>query len=281
VKGGLQGSIESCVAPSRRGLASGLIFVGVGLGIVASGTLVPLLLRMGLAATWCGLGALALLLTAGAWSAWPNERPTDAARRARSSKPRAARPPALSVLYVEYALTAVGLVPHMVFLVDFVARGLGQGLDSGARIWVLYGLGAMLGPVLAGLLADRIGFRPALRLAFTLEAATVALLAITGSAASLIVSSVIVGALTPSVVPLVLGRIREIALPDAGEQTAAWSIATAAFALGQAAAAYGFSFLFAQTGNYALLFALGAVAAVVALATDLVAPRRRIVTSEE
>src|ERR1700760_3313873 len=51
------------VAPSRHGLASGAIFTGVGLGIAASGTLVPLLMRAGLAQTWFGLGAVALVLT--------------------------------------------------------------------------------------------------------------------------------------------------------------------------------------------------------------------------
>src|SRR5262249_55832942 len=61
------------VPPARRGLAGGVIFTGVGLGIAASGTLVPLLLRMGLVATWCGLGVLALALTALAWRGWPDE----------------------------------------------------------------------------------------------------------------------------------------------------------------------------------------------------------------
>ena len=40
--------------PKRRGLIGGLIFTGVGLGVAASGTLVPLLLRAGLPATWIG-----------------------------------------------------------------------------------------------------------------------------------------------------------------------------------------------------------------------------------
>ena len=39
----------ACVPAARRGLAGGAIFTGVGLGIAASGTLVPLLLRIGLA----------------------------------------------------------------------------------------------------------------------------------------------------------------------------------------------------------------------------------------
>jgi hypothetical protein len=45
-------------AAARRGAASGFIFMGVGLGIAASGTLVPLLLRQGLTQAWLGLGAL-------------------------------------------------------------------------------------------------------------------------------------------------------------------------------------------------------------------------------
>jgi len=64
----------------------------------------------------------------------------------------------LWALYVEHVLNAAGLVPHMVFLVDFVARGLGRGIPTGARYWILFGVGAVMGPVLAGAAADRIGF---------------------------------------------------------------------------------------------------------------------------
>jgi len=55
------------IPAARRGLVSGLIFTGVGLGIAASGTLVPVLLHFSLVTTWCGLGVAALLLTAIAW----------------------------------------------------------------------------------------------------------------------------------------------------------------------------------------------------------------------
>jgi hypothetical protein len=118
------------VPAGRRGLAGGVIFTGVGLGIAASGVVVPLLLRAGLAATWCGLGAIALLLTLLTWRAWPPTQPA----LARITADRAPRqgPVALRALYGEYGLNAAGLVPHMVFLVDFVARGLGAGLETGA-----------------------------------------------------------------------------------------------------------------------------------------------------
>jgi MFS family permease len=108
----------------------------------------------------------------------------------------------LGALYVEYALNAFGLVPHMILRADFVARGLGQGLEAGARYRILFGLGAMTGPVLAGYTADRLGFKLALRLAFLVQTVAIAVLATDASSISLIVSSIIVGACVPGIVPL-------------------------------------------------------------------------------
>jgi predicted MFS family arabinose efflux permease len=256
------------VPPSRRGLAGGIIFVGVGIGIVASGTLVPLLLRQGLTATWVGLGILSLVLTLISWGGWPVES-TPAANPNAHRQPH--RTGALRALYVEYALNAAGLVPHMIFLVDFIARGLGQGLQAGAEYWVLFGLGATVGPLLSGHLADRTGFRPALRLAYLVQACAVVLPALNLGPLSLIISSFVVGAFTPGIVPLVLGRVHELLAHHPNEQRAAWSTATVSFAILQAGAAYGLSFVFAHSGSYQLLFTIGSAALLIALTIDLVA----------
>jgi predicted MFS family arabinose efflux permease len=258
------------IPPSRRGLAGGAIFTGVGLGIAASGTLVPPLVHAGLPEAWFGLGTLALVLTAASWSGWPHELPRTA--RSVTLTPRRR---ALVALYVEYGLNAAGLVPHMLFLVDFIARGLGQGLASGARYWVLFGVGAMLGPLANGRLADRIGFASAFRLALIVQAVCVALLAASAEPWSLTLSSFVVGAMLPGVVPLVLGRTHELIPHNPDQQIRAWGLCTVAFALGQAAAAYGFSFIFAQTGGgYRLLYALGATALGLALIIDLAVAAR-------
>jgi predicted MFS family arabinose efflux permease len=168
----------------------------------------------------------------------------------------------------------------MLFLVDFVARGLGQGLDSGAQYWVLFGLGAVVGPLLSGHLADRTGFGPALRLAFFMQAVAVLLPALGTGTPGLIVSSLVMGAFTPGIVPLALGRIHELLPHDAAAQKAAWSAATTGFALLQAVGAYGLTFVFTETGgDYRLLFVIGAVAFALTLGIDLVtgvsAARRR------
>jgi predicted MFS family arabinose efflux permease len=259
------------IAPGKRGLVGGVIFAGVGLGVAASGTLIPLLLQQGLRQSWYGLGALSAVLTLVSWKAWPAEVP--ATEHAFDGQvPQHGRPrTVIRVLSAEYGLNALALVPHMVFLVDFVARGLGQGISSGSRYWVLYGIGATIGPLLTGHLADRAGFGPALRVAFLVEAIAILLPALSSAPAAMIVSSVIVGGFTPGIVPLVLGRIHELLPHNSAGQRAAWAQATTTFALFQAAGAYGLSYLFERTGgDYAVLFVIGAGAVTASLAIDLV-----------
>ncbi|MEY9601472.1 putative MFS family arabinose efflux permease [Bradyrhizobium japonicum] len=256
------------VSATRRGIGGGVIFAGVGLGVAASGTLVPLLLQQGLQQSWYGLGVLSAVLTLASWWNWPAEARSDAAPSHHAKSHQAS--PAVRALLVQYGLNAVALVPHMVFIVDFVARGLGQGIAAGSRYWVLYGLGAIVGPLVTGHLGDRSGFGPALRAAFLIEAAAVLLPTVSTAPLSLIVSSVVVGGFTPGIVPLVLGRILELVPHSTEQQRATWSHATTSFALFQAAAAYGFSWIYAQTGgDYLVLFALGGAAVVLALAIDL------------
>jgi len=256
------------IVPSRRGLAGGVIFMGVGVGVAASGTLIPLLLQQGLRQAWLGLGVMSLLLTAIGWGGWPRDAAANISPTRHASAPKLRE---LRALYIEYALNAAGWVPHMIFLVDFVARGMGKGIEIGAQYWVLFGIGATIGPILAGHLADRAGFGAALRLAFLLEAIAVAIPAFDLGQMWLIASSVVVGAFVTGTVPLVLGRIGELLPHHPAKQKVAWSLATVFFALFQAAAAYALSFVFDHTnGNYQILFLIGAAAMMLALTIDLV-----------
>ncbi|MGF6985165.1 YbfB/YjiJ family MFS transporter [Paraburkholderia sp. CNPSo 3155] len=269
-------TILAHVPAARRGFASGGIFTGIGLGIAASGTIVPILLHQGLTWTWLGLAAVSLVLTAVAWNGWPEQAaPAHAAAHSRFEKAPAYPRAGLRALYAEYGLNAVGLVPHMLFLVDFVARGLGRGVDAGAEFWVLYGLGAIVGPLAAGHLADRAGFGRALRVAFLVQAVAVAIPAAgLFGPAGLMVSAFIVGAFTPGIVPLALGRVNELLVHHPSAVKDAWSRATTSFAVMQALAAYGLSFVFSSSGgNYPVLYAIGAVALLFALAVDLFAAR--------
>ena len=67
---------------------------------------------------------------------------------------------------------------------------------------------------------------------------------------------------------VVFGRIHELVGQDEAAQRLYWSRATAGFALGQAAAGYVFSYIFAQTQSHLHLFSAAAVVLFVAFVVD-------------
>jgi predicted MFS family arabinose efflux permease len=254
------------VPAARRGLASGAIFLGIGLGIAGSGTLVPPLLSLGLQQTWFGLGLLALVLTAASWWAWPNGTQQEPAPAAHTPLPT---PAGVYLLFAQYAFMAAGLVPAMVFLVDYVARGLGDGPQVGAMVWVMYGLGSIVGPVTYGCLADKLGARASIRLVLVVQALAVGLLPFAGSFTALALLAVILGSFPPGIVPLALARVHEL-LPNHHQQQLAWSRATVSFATFQALSGFAYSALFNSSGgHHRLLFMIAAGAIVVALMLEL------------
>ena len=261
------------VPAARKGLASGAIFLGVGLGIAGSGTLVPFLLSLGLRDAWIGLGLVSLLLTAVSWFGWPSAGATAAVNAAAVQDVQPGKPtpldPAVYLLFGQYALMAVGLVPAMVFLVDYVTRGQGASAHIGALIWVMYGVGAILGPVIYGFLADHLGARNSIRLVLLVQALAVAGLCMTHSYLLLALLAVIIGSFPPGIVPLALARIHEL-VPGHEQQQVAWSRATVSFATFQALAGYGYSVVFnGNGGHHVMLFAIAAGAIAVALIADL------------
>lgn len=239
-----------------RGRVGGAIFAGVGCGIVASSVALPLLLTFGVTPAWIGLAAGALACTAIAWPYWPPHAPAAPAQSA---------PPAeLARLIAAYAVSAFAIVPHLLLLSDYVARWLGHGVGLGSVAFAVYGIGAALGPLVGGWFSDRVGFGRTLSAAIAIQAVAIALPAMLRSLPAAMISALFVGALTPGIPPLVLGRAGELA----GMQAAArsWRTATIAYALTQALGAFAAAAVFARIRAHPPLFVAGAVCALVALA---------------
>ena len=261
------------VPADRKGLASGAIFLGLGVGIAASGTIVPLLLNLGLRNTWIGIAVLSAALTAATWSGWPSATKSQAHSPQAPSVAKTRNAAVVRVLYAEYALMALGLVPTMVFLVDFIARGLGAGAHVGASYWILYGAGAIFGAPIYGFIADRFGGSLAIRVLSLLQVFVVAMLAVSSNAILIGVLTVLIGSFPPGVVPMMLTRVHEAVPHDHAAQHAVWSRVTTTFAAFQAVAGYAYSALFnASGGNHRLLFAIGAVALAFIVVVDFASP---------
>ncbi len=254
-------AMQGVVAPHRRGLAGGLMFSGVGTGIVVGAVVVPTLLPYGVAEIWLGLAAAALLLTLLSWRWWPDAPPPArfAAIRLQGEKRR---------LIIAYTLAAVAATPHMAWWPDFIARGLGRGTDAGARAWLVFGLAGVAGPTICGRLADRFGTGIALQAVFAAQAAGLLvalspLVSVPFGSTLQTLSGAIAGATSIGTTTLTLTRAREVA-PDA--PGALWRIGTICWGASQVATGFLLAWLFARTGSHEILFLVGLVGAFGALA---------------
>ena len=259
------------VPAQRRGIASGAIFLGIGLGILASGTVVPALLDYGLQAAWLGLAAFAAVLTAATWNAWPTSLPA-ANAQAKAAIPEAH--PHVAILYVEFGLMALAPVAAMLFLVDFVSRELNAGTHIGSTFWIVYGVGAIIGPPAYGYLIDRFGAIVAVRWIFVVQCVCLVWLSYANDVTSIGFISLMLGTFTAGVVPLVLAWLREVIPGDVDRQNKVWSGGTVVFAGAQVTAGYAYSAILAANGGfYRELFLFSGAAIGLALLINLIAPR--------
>jgi predicted MFS family arabinose efflux permease len=250
----LAGPAVQLVVPARmRGLAAGLVFAGVGIGIVLGALLIPLVVPSGLPAAWLSLAALAAFLTAVSWRFWPD---VPAPRPMRL--PRLRGPAGRLVL--AYAGAAVAQTAHMVWWPDFIARGLGQGTAVASDFWILYGVTGACGPALWGRLGDRFGAAPMLRLAMAVQAVALALPLLDTSTPILVLSTICGGATAIGLTALTLTRARDLA---GDEASGVWRVSTATFGLAQTLTGFLMAWLYAATHGHAALFATGLAGAVV------------------
>lgn len=280
---GIAGAVLVVVGPSlalaatpvsRRTQVGAMAFMGIGLGVLLSATLVPLFMTLSLTATWLVLGLACLLV------GWLGDRgmatlPTPPPAPSRTDgHPGTHHVPMAVVCLVmaAYALDGAGFVPHTVFWVDYLVREAALGQATGSLQWALFGIGAVLGPLLAGLTARRLGWHGALASAFMLKALAVALPLVSLALVSRSLSSLLVGAMIPGVVALTSGRLAELVGPQAHKRM--WGWATASFAAAQALSGYGMSAWYATLGTYLPLYALGA--ALLAAGGCLVLMSRRV-----
>jgi hypothetical protein len=165
---------------SRRAAAAqgALIYVGPGLGIVASGLAATALvaLQAGAAAGWLTFGLLAAVLTAAVWRAFDATRSVAAPPLASAAADEAgagAGPGQMGLLTVAYGLAGIGYIVTATFL-PVIAR---QALPASPYLdlfWPLFGVGVMLGALGASRLSPGGDLRLRLAACYLLQAAGIA-----------------------------------------------------------------------------------------------------------
>lgn len=162
---------------ARRGASAtgALIYVGPGLGIVASGLAASALVQLqaGAAAGWLTFGLLAALLTAAVWRAFDAARGVAApasAGAATAASHAGAGPVEMGLLTMAYGLAGIGYIVTATFL-PVIARAAMPGSPYLDLFWPLFGIGVMLGALGASRLSSRGDLRLRLAVCYLLQAA--------------------------------------------------------------------------------------------------------------
>ena len=259
-------AVQAVVPVSMRGLASGIVITGVGLGIMSGAVLVPAMLAWGLGTVWLALAAAAALLAALSWTIWPDVPAPPAAARGGPALPNGT-----GTLLVIYGLAGLAGTAHMVFWPDFIARGLGLGTQAGGLAWLGFGAAASLGGVVFGRLADWLGARRAMAVGVAVQVVSLVVPLLGTGTLALAVSTAGAGVTVLGITVLALVRSRELGGVAAPRL---WRLATGVWGVTTASAGFFLSWLLASTGSHFSLFATGLAAALAALAVALWPPTR-------
>ena len=277
VLAGVTGAILMVVVPpfvvrqhesAMKTRVSSLIFSGLGLGIVISGTLIPLLIKQSVTLTWLVMGIISLTLTLCSWNHWNKKK--DFAPEKSDSSSLVVRPVSLPktvkitivLLLIAYSLDAIGYLPHTLFWVDFLVSQLKLSVFAGGFFWAVLGVGAVIGPIIAGSLAEKLGLKKSLVFCFLLKSLGVLLPLVSTYSISLFFSSLLVGAFTPGVIALISAYLLECTGTQLHPRL--WMLMTFCFAVSQAVAGYVMTLITAHTHSYFSLFEISTAALIIA-----------------
>ncbi|MFF7468263.1 YbfB/YjiJ family MFS transporter [Streptomyces sp. NPDC008092] len=201
----------------------GWAFGGVGAGIALSGLLVLALRSVSdWRAAWWAAAALTGVLAVASWRLRPEDAP---AASVPGDRPGVRTHRWFGALFVSYFLEGVGYIVAGTFLVAAIGQGSPGWVGSGA--WVLVGLAAVPSSALWARLGRRWS-RPGLLLtALTIQAAGIALPALTGSTAAALGSAVLFGATFLGVSTLALATGAHLRFPRSV------ALLTAGYSVGQ------------------------------------------------
>ncbi|MGI9522053.1 MAG: YbfB/YjiJ family MFS transporter [Hyphomicrobiaceae bacterium] len=248
-------AIATVHAPDdKRPQAASYVFIGVGLGILLTGSAVPIALEHGLPAAWWTIALVGII--AALLARWGLHELPQATRVTREPFSLPWNGTWLALIAASFCFS-FGIVPHTLYWFDFLARTQQLGYVVAGAHWIVIGLFGILGPMFAAKLAAGVGTAAATTITFLILAVGIAIPVVSHTSFSLIVSSIIFG-MQPGVSTMLAARVRDL---GTAAQTPEMMRATIiANGVGAAAGGVAIPTLLDATSTPALLFAFGAAA---------------------
>lgn len=253
--------IAATAPATRRPVAGGFVFAGVGLAIFMTGILVPRLLAYGRETAWLGLalcGFAAMCLAIWGWRAAPEPATPTHARPAATVVSPWTLP--LWLLLAGHFFFSIAIVPHTLYWVDYLARGLSLGIAEGGFHWSVVGVASIAGPWSMAALGLLLGTAVALPLSFITLGLGIGAPLFSSAGSVLFLSSVLFGA-QPGISALMAARVRDLA--DAEQMPRLMRAMILASAAGAVVAGAVLPQLYEMTQSHVLIFAIGGAAMII------------------
>ncbi|MFT3663459.1 YbfB/YjiJ family MFS transporter [Piscinibacter sp.] len=243
---------------------TGIIFVGPGLGISASGLAAGAMVAQGVGATtgWAVFALLAALLTA---IAWPHLRGAVAAPAADDMHDAAPPRGTIAAFTLAYGLAGFGYIVTATFL-PVIARQALPGSVWLDLFWPLFGLGVAIGALMTLRVPARIDRRHLLMACYAMQAAGVLLSVWLPTLAGFAFGSLLLGLPFTAITLFAMQEARRLRPHGT---SALIGLLTAAYGLGQIAGPPMVAWLLARTRSPAEGFALALETAAAALLAGL------------
>ena len=284
------GLMSAWFSPSRRGLATGIVVAGNGVGIALAGFLLPLLGEAGgWRASWFAIGAATALIGLLGWG-WLADSPGERGLRPIGDEPEEEtaslsyfpkeevralkRLPILWHLGGVYSCYGFSYIVYATFFVGYLVDEAGLSPERAGALWGLVGTLSIACGLIWSSLSDVVGRRYGLAIVFALQALAFLFVAEGRGEVALYASSILFG--------LTAWSIPSIMAAAAGDYTgsrlasAALGLMTLGFGVGQVLGPTVGGFMADFTGSFRSAFRLSALVAALGLGGSLLLrpPRR-------
>ncbi|MHB1166991.1 MAG: MFS transporter [Carboxydocellales bacterium] len=271
----VMGLVARWFAPARRGMASGFMVMGSGIGLVFAGLIVPLLHKIyganGWRVSWMYLGAAVLviaILGAKVLRNGPEEmglKPIGGQIAASGGNSvltlkwgEIIRLKVLWQLGIIYFMFGFSYVTFTTFFASFLVNEKGFTTSGAGQLWALAGLVSVVSGFIWGTVSDYIGRKWGLAIVYSLQALSLALLALSPTN-TLVYVGTILYALTIWSIPAIMNAASGDYV--GGKQaTAVLGLLTIFFGMGQMLSPSLSGVLRDYSGSFSLTFGISALA---------------------
>jgi MFS family permease len=267
--------ILSRITKEKKAWVSGVIFSGIGLGIVLTSLLTGFLNQLDrMIAVWLGFTALAFFLSMIANTQIKKIFIVQPKRAKRAKKLKLTKANARVLIFAMsgYALYALGLTPSLLFLPDYAHRVLHASLNLSGYLFSLLGVGCIVGALLSGWLHKKLGCYRAIIFAFSSGVIALLLVSFSDSLVAIGVSSFLTGFQLIALVVLISLLIGDLVGMRA--HITWWSYFTLVFSGFQFLAGYVFSYLLSLGILYVAIFWIGLGCLLLSFASYLFLPKK-------